>query len=391
MAKKQKKVGIDQIHMQNAVKTLAANIRFASVDDPIRSIVVTSSVPNEGKTTVAISLAEAIASSGSSVLLLECDMRRRSIANSLGIHARSGVAISLAEAIASSGSSVLLLECDMRRRSIANSLGIHARSGVYSVLCGQTTLADAMVATGTRGMYFLDSEPMRRRSIANSLGIHARSGVYSVLCGQTTLADAMVATGTRGMYFLDSEPHIPNPDVLLSSKRFRKMVDAALDSFDYVIFDTPPLSAFVDAAVLSTVADGTLLVVGQNVVRRDELASSHAQLEKAGANLIGAVRNLCKSEKSEYYTEYYSRGGDDSNAPAAPVSAPVSQAVAKAASPRPAARKAPRAAGTPRQATPVQSNPAAAQGLKPIPQAGAKVPPDSTAQFIASIQSGSKK
>ena len=209
--------------MQNAVKTLAANIRFASVDDPIRSIVVTSSVPNEGKTTVAISLAEAIASSGSSVLLLECDMRRR--------------------------------------------------------------------------------------SIANSLGIHARSGVYSVLCGQTALADAMVATGTRGMYFLDSEPHIPNPDVLLSSKRFRKMVDAALDSFDYVIFDTPPLSAFVDAAVLSTVADGTLLVVGQNVVRRDELASSHAQLEKAGANLIGAVMNLCKSEKSEYYTEYYSRGG----------------------------------------------------------------------------------
>lgn len=61
---KQQKVGVDQIHMQNAIKTLAANIRFASVDDPIRSIVVTSSVPNEGKTTVAISLAEAMASSG---------------------------------------------------------------------------------------------------------------------------------------------------------------------------------------------------------------------------------------------------------------------------------------------------------------------------------------
>lgn len=305
MAKKQKKVGIDQIHMQNAVKTLAANIRFASVDDPIRSIVVTSSVPNEGKTTVAISLAEAIASSGSSVLLLECDMRRR--------------------------------------------------------------------------------------SIANSLGIHARSGVYSVLCGQTALADAMVATGTRGMYFLDSEPHIPNPDVLLSSKRFRKMVDAALDSFDYVIFDTPPLSAFVDAAVLSTVADGTLLVVGQNVVRRDELASSHAQLEKAGANLIGAVMNLCKSEKSEYYTEYYSRGGDDSNAPAAPVNAPTSQVVSKPSSPRPVARKASRAAGASRQSAPTAQNSASAQGLKPIPQTSAKISPDTTAQFIASIQPGSKK
>jgi len=212
-----------------------------------------------------------------------------------------------------------------------------------------------------------------------------------VLCGQTALADAMVATGTRGMYFLDSEPHIPNPDVLLSSKRFRKMIDAALDSFDYVIFDTPPLSAFVDAAVLSTVADGTLLVVGQNVVRRDELASSHAQLEKAGANLIGAVMNLCKSEKSEYYTEYYSRGGDDSNAPAAPVNAPTSQAVSKPSSPRPVARKASRAAGASRQSVPTAQNPAPAQGLKPIPQTSAKIAPDTTAQFIASIQPGSKK
>ena len=146
---KQQKVGVDQIHMQNAIKTLAANIRFASVDDPIRSIVVTSSVPNEGKTTVAISLAEAMASSGSKVLLVETDMRRR--------------------------------------------------------------------------------------SVANSLGVHARSGVYAVLCGQVSLEDAVVSTAARGMYFLDCEPHIPNPDALLGSKRFRNLAESALSSFDYVI------------------------------------------------------------------------------------------------------------------------------------------------------------
>ena len=187
--------------MQNAIKTLAANIRFASVDDPIRSIVVTSSVPNEGKTTVAISLAEAMASSGSKVLLVETDMRRR--------------------------------------------------------------------------------------SVANSLGVHARSGVYAVLCGQVSLADAVVSTAARGMYFLDCEPHIPNPDALVGSKRFRNLAEAALSSFDYVIFDTPPLSAFVDAAILSTVADGTLLVVGQNVVRRDELTASFAQLEEGRRECLG--------------------------------------------------------------------------------------------------------
>ena len=46
----------DKLVVQNAAKTLLANIRFASVDDPIRTITVTSSIPNEGKSTVSINL-----------------------------------------------------------------------------------------------------------------------------------------------------------------------------------------------------------------------------------------------------------------------------------------------------------------------------------------------
>ena len=71
----------DKLVVQNAAKTLLANIRFASVDDPIRTITVTSSIPNEGKSTVSINLAQAIATSGKSVLLVEADMRRRSLAD----------------------------------------------------------------------------------------------------------------------------------------------------------------------------------------------------------------------------------------------------------------------------------------------------------------------
>ena len=56
----------DKLVVQNAAKTLLANIRFASVDDPIRTITVTSSIPNEGKSTVSINLAQAIATSGKS-------------------------------------------------------------------------------------------------------------------------------------------------------------------------------------------------------------------------------------------------------------------------------------------------------------------------------------
>ena len=81
----------DKLVVQNAAKTLLANIRFASVDDPIRTITVTSSIPNEGKSTVSINLAQAIATSGKSVLLVEADMRRRSLSDMLGVRSRGGL------------------------------------------------------------------------------------------------------------------------------------------------------------------------------------------------------------------------------------------------------------------------------------------------------------
>ena len=63
---------------RNAMSTLYANLGFMSFDKPMRTIVVTSSVPNEGKTTVAVELARVMAVAGKRTLLVECDLRRRS-------------------------------------------------------------------------------------------------------------------------------------------------------------------------------------------------------------------------------------------------------------------------------------------------------------------------
>lgn len=115
-----KKASSDALVVQNAAKTLLANIRFASVDRPVKSIVLTSSVPNEGKSTVAYNLAQAIASSGKRTLIVECDMRRR---------------------------------------SLADMVGARARHGIYAVLSGQVELDEALVATSHRNLFFLDSEP----------------------------------------------------------------------------------------------------------------------------------------------------------------------------------------------------------------------------------------
>ena len=221
MAKKKKKAASNTLEIQNAAKTMLANIRFASVDSPMQSIVITSSVPNEGKTTITIELAKAIASSGNSVLLVEADMRRR--------------------------------------------------------------------------------------SAASALGVRASHGAYAVMANQVTLQQAVVSAGVPNFYFLDTEPNIPNPADILSSRAYVRLVDEACDAYDYVLFDTPPVGTFVDAAILSRLVDGVVLVVKIGGAKRDEIVAAYDQLNKAEAHIIGACATFCEGTGSEYYYAYYNK------------------------------------------------------------------------------------
>lgn len=220
---KRKKQSSNQLEIQNAAKTLFANIRFMSVDDPIRSIAITSSVPNEGKTTVSVHLAQAIATSGKRVLLVEADMRRR--------------------------------------------------------------------------------------TLATALGARPPAGSYAVLTEAVALNAAVVSTSTPNLFFLDTEPNIPNPADMIASKRFKRLVHLLEENYDYVIFDTPPVGTFVDAAVLSTLVDATVLVVRPNQVKRVALVEAYEQLQKADANVIGVCATDVEGTGAEYYYAYYTSGG----------------------------------------------------------------------------------
>jgi succinoglycan biosynthesis transport protein ExoP len=74
-----------------AVRRLRTNLQFVDVAEQCRSIVISSSVPGEGKTTTAINLAVALADSGSHVLLVDADLRRPSVADSLGLEGGAGL------------------------------------------------------------------------------------------------------------------------------------------------------------------------------------------------------------------------------------------------------------------------------------------------------------
>jgi capsular exopolysaccharide synthesis family protein len=85
-----------------AFRHLRTNLQFVDVDEPLRVVLVTSAVPDEGKSTTAVNLAIAFANAGNSVLLIEGDMRRPRVADYLGLEGAVGLSNVLAG----------LVECD---------------------------------------------------------------------------------------------------------------------------------------------------------------------------------------------------------------------------------------------------------------------------------------
>lgn len=87
-----------------AFRQLRTNLQFVDIDTELKSIVITSSVPNEGKTTTVCNLAITIAQAGNRVLLIEADLRRPRLAHYLGLDGSVGLTnilvgtVSIAEA-----------------------------------------------------------------------------------------------------------------------------------------------------------------------------------------------------------------------------------------------------------------------------------------------------
>jgi polysaccharide biosynthesis transport protein len=201
-----------------AFRTVRTNVQFLNADKKPRSLVLTSTLPGEGKSTTTANLA-----------------------------------LILAEA----GATVCLIEGDLRRPRLLDYLGLENAAGLTDVLVDRADLLDVL-------------QPYR-------------NGLSVLGCG----------------------PIPPNPSEMLGSDAMRDLLARLEKEYDFVIVDAPPLLPVTDAAVLSTLVDGTLLVVGAGLVKRDQLQRALASLEKVGGNILGLVLNRLPVSGPDSYSYSY--------------------------------------------------------------------------------------
>jgi capsular exopolysaccharide synthesis family protein len=164
--------------------------------------------------------------------------------------------------------------------------GAQPKEGTTAVACG---LAIAMAETGAT-VVLVDAN-LRNPGVGRYLALDTSLGLADVLAGAATVPDVLQDSLDGRLTVLPSGEQRPDPGEMLASPRLGATVRSLTERFDVVIVDAPPLQGVADAAVLSKVTDGALLVVRANRTRTVDVERSVDLLERVGAKLAGAVLN----------------------------------------------------------------------------------------------------
>ncbi len=159
-----------------------------------------------------------------------------------------------------------------------------------------TNLALSFVERGEKVL--LMECDLRLPAVAQLLGLEGSVGLTDVLVDRVPVEDVLQVWG-QGLTVLAAGPLPPNPSELLGGTAMADLVAEMRVMFDRVVIDTPPLIPVTDAAVLSTVADGTLLVTRHGKTNRAQLAAAAQSLEGTHARLLGTVFNMRKATLAE--------------------------------------------------------------------------------------------
>ena len=205
-----------------AFRALRTRIQFSRVNtESLKTVLITSSAPQEGKTTIAVNLAGSFAHSKKKVLLIDCDLRKPAV-----------------------------------------------------------------------------HKLFNRERIP---------GLIDYLTGNAKLNDVLVQSEVSNLSYITSGTIPPNPAEMLDSQEMRTFLKDMRDEYDLIILDSPPIIAVTDSEILTSMVDGTLLIVSAENTEIEMMERSVELIRRENTQFLGTVLNnfSYKAGYGSYYKYYY--------------------------------------------------------------------------------------
>jgi len=171
-----------------------------------------------------------------------------------------------------------------------------------------SNLAIVFAQEGKR-VLFIDAD-MRKPTMHHTFKLNNSRGLSNVLARQIALKVAIQPAEIENLDLLPCGPIPPNPAELLSSQNMDLLFEQALDVYDLLIFDTPPVLSVTDSVILANKCEGTILVVNSGKTEKEHaIKAKEAITASKKTRLLGAIINNVKVQKDTAYAQYYGADG----------------------------------------------------------------------------------
>jgi succinoglycan biosynthesis transport protein ExoP len=174
---------------------------------------------------------------------------------------------------------------------------------------GKTTavmnLAVTLAQLGDRTL-IVDGD-MRKPGISKFLGMGGGkyAGLSTYLAGVSSLDLVTVPhPNVPNLSVILSGPVPPNPADLLSAQRLQDALTTMRGEYRFVVWDSPPIMAATDAVIVSSLADGVLLIVRSGTTPKEAFVRARDLLGGVRSRMLGVLLNAVDTSAPDYYYSY---------------------------------------------------------------------------------------
>lgn len=186
--------------------------------------------------------------------------------------------------------------------------------GITSAMRGEGKSTTAVnlsyvLAESGKKVLLIDGD-LRLPSVAKKMKISNSPGLTDLLKGNEAVQMSTFKSDLlSNWYILPSGDLPPNPSELLGSKRMENLLNHFSKSFDFIIFDLPPVNIVSDALTVSKFISGMVVVIREDYTEKKELETCFRQLKLSDVKVLGCVINEAKNGRGSYgkykYKRYY--------------------------------------------------------------------------------------